>query len=48
MLGFYSFHYLLILVGILPVSLGVCKPVFRKIPSMFVLTAVMSFPAFFA
>ena len=46
MLGFYIFHGMLVLVGILLVSLGLFRPTFRKIPSMFGLILVMSFLAF--
>lgn len=42
MLGFYGFHALLIVTGILLVSLGFYKPTFRKIPTMFTFLVVLS------
>lgn len=46
MLGFYGFHALLIITGILLVSLGFYKPTFRKIPVMFLFLVALSLTVF--
>ena len=46
MLGFYGFHGMLILTGILLVSLGFYKPSFRKIPQMFCFLVSLSLAVF--
>lgn len=46
MLGFYGFHALLIVTGILLVSLGFYKPTFQKIPTMFIFLVALSLVVF--
>lgn len=46
MLGFYGFHALLIVTGILLVSLGFYKPTIRKIPTMFCFLVALSLLVF--